>query len=99
MGRGASKIEKEEIIIAQNGAGNSAAASETVKRFHFVDIEGYLILIVTILLTMIGYFLWKRCKRSYGSYIRRELREMPISGIAGREERGQLGLTAQQVIV
>lgn len=91
-------MSKEEIIIAQNGAGNSAATSEIVHRSMDIEkAEFYIIIILTILLLMVAYFFWKRCKQGYGTYIRRELHEMPV--ITTRGERGLQGFATQQVIV
>lgn len=100
MGKSSSKMEKEEIIIAQNGAGNSAASAENIQHHRSLEtMEMYLTIIVAILFLIVGYFLWKRCKYRYGSYIRRELQELPtIARPTTRGDRSRQGPAPQQVI-
>lgn len=94
MGKQQSKDIKEEIIIAQNGAGNGASATTTNTETIF-RIEMYLVFITLFILAIIGFLIWKNCKTNYGRYMRRELAITPhrIS------DQGPHGPVTQQVIV
>jgi hypothetical protein len=103
MGKSSSKVEKEEIIIAQNGAGNSASATETIQHRQLLQsMEMYSTITVVILCLIVGYFLWRRCKDNYGSYMRRELHELPTCIVepttGGEVRRSRRGRAPQQVI-
>lgn len=68
----------EEIIIAQNGAGNSAAAAQSETQLSlFLRLESYLLFIIAVILVAILYIMWRYCKIGYARYLRRELQEMP----------------------
>lgn len=70
MGQTQNKQAKEEIIIAQNGGnGNSASATETTAFNRDVILVGILVVILIVLV----YAMWKRCKVSYGRYLREQL--------------------------
>lgn len=97
MGKQQSKDIKEEIIIAQNGAGNEASATtkhtETIFR-----IELYLVFITLFILGIIGYLIWKNCKTNYGRYMRRELQDLGITPYRISDQSPNSPVT-QQVIV
>lgn len=102
MGKSQSKVTDEKIIIAQTGAGNSAAAAAAAE-MDKERLEFYLIFITIFIVIIIAYFYWKRVKRNYGRYVRRELQELPVLAV----RRGEPGLNScsthaqhtQQVIV
>ncbi|KAG6457966.1 hypothetical protein O3G_MSEX010587 [Manduca sexta] len=77
MGTSSSK-RTEEVIIAQNGAGNSAATAQAENQGSaFVRQETYLLIIIACILGAILYVVWRYCKTGYARYLRRELQELP----------------------
>lgn len=97
MGKTQSKQITEEIIIAQNGAGNNAGASTTNKDFNKTGIERielYTIIVLFTLLIMISYSVWRYCKVRFGRYMRRELQEGVVVMRNGDRDQG-----ARQIIV
>lgn len=96
MGKSESKQEKEEIIIAQTGAGNSAMASETATHYS-TRVELYSLATLTVVLCVIAFILWKRCKTQFASFTRRTLLDNSIVVMRQSEQRQNQG--CQQVIV
>lgn len=96
MGKTESKQEKEEIIIAQNGAGNSAVASEAATHYS-TRVELYSLATLTVLLLVIGYVLWKRCKNQFANFMTRTLLDNSVVVMRQSEQRQNQG--CQQVIV
>ncbi|KAF9793767.1 hypothetical protein SFRURICE_003591, partial [Spodoptera frugiperda] len=68
-------LKTKHVVVAQNGAGNSATASAAVEWRDRV--ETYSLLNLSCILAIAVYFLWKSCKTRYGRYMRRELQELP----------------------
>lgn len=94
---GSKTSKTEEVIIAQNGAGNSAAtaATETLTSGRQ---ETYLLFIIACILAAMLYVMWRYCKTGYARYLRRELQDLPrIEQRAG--EPGCDSRTPQRVIV
>lgn len=91
MGKQQSKTQDERIIIAQNGAGNNAATFDDEKETTYRRYESYLLFIITCILAAILYLLWKRCKLTYGRYMRRELQEFPMVGTRGGDPSSDSG--------
>lgn len=87
--------QEEQIIIAQNGADNSAAASENEEQISYVKYEVYLLFIITCILAAMLYLLWKRCKVNYARFMRRELRELPLGDLRGGDQRFNGGSSPQ----
>ncbi|CAH0723444.1 unnamed protein product, partial [Brenthis ino] len=52
--------------------GNSAVASETATHYS-TRVELYSLATLTVLLLVIGYILWKRCKNQFANFMRRTL--------------------------
>lgn len=96
MGKSQSTLNKETVVVAQNGAGNSATASAAVEWRDRV--ETYSLLILSCILAIAVYFLWKSCKTRYGRYMRRELQELPTMAVYRRGDQGPNGPTTQQII-
>ena len=96
MGKTQSKEMKEEIIIAQNGGASNSATSATSNSTRNETLEVYILILLILVLTIIGYFAWRRCKYNYGRFIRRELQELPMATMVSQ---GQNGCANQQVIV
>ncbi|CAB3250083.1 unnamed protein product [Arctia plantaginis] len=78
MGKQQSRPQEEKIVIAQNGAGNGAAASAVENQYSYSKYEFYLLFIIICILAAMLYLLWKRCKVSYARYMRRELQDLPM---------------------
>lgn len=99
MGKSVSKEEKEEIIIAQTGAGNSATASETTTHLS-TRVELYTLAILTLVLCVIFYIVWKRCKMQFTNFMRRTLLDTSVV-VRGQPENPipQKNPGCQQVIV
>ncbi|CAH0717109.1 unnamed protein product, partial [Brenthis ino] len=97
MGKQQSKEVKEEITIAQNGAGNEAYATtkhtETIFR-----IELYLVFITLCILGIIGYFIWKNCKTNYGRYMLRELQDLAITPYRISDQGPNSPVTQQAIV-
>ncbi|OWR44844.1 hypothetical protein KGM_209965 [Danaus plexippus plexippus] len=105
MGKTQSKNTEEHIIIAQNGAGNSAASSavatEESNQASLIRYEIYLLFIITCILAGIAYMMWRKCKENYAHYMKRELQDVGLATIA--VHRGEQSLNSssppRQVIV
>lgn len=91
MGKQQSRPQEEHIVIAQNGAGNSAAASEVEQQMTYSRYEFYLLFIITFILAAMLYLLWKRCKVNYARYMRRELGDRPMIELQGGDHRSNSG--------
>lgn len=81
MGGTQNKEPREEVIIAQNGAGNSASTAVSEKEIHTVNsrYEIYLLFIITCILAATLYIIWRRCKAKYADFMRREiLQQNPV---------------------
>lgn len=100
MGKQQSKVSEEKIIIAQTGAGNNADAAATTKQVEQKEMEFYLIFITIFIVLLVTYFYWKKVKKSYGRFVRREL-QLPIVAPLPRGEQGVTSFSPhqQQVIV
>lgn len=96
MGKAESKQEKEEIIIAQNGAGNTATASETAVH-HISNIQLCSLATLVLILLIIGYILWKRCKNQYAIFLRRSMQDNSV--VVMRQPEQRQNTSCQQVIV
>lgn len=96
MGKPESKQEKEEIIIAQNGAGNSATASEAAMHYSS-RVELYSLATLALILLIVGYIVWKRCKNQYEHFLKRTLLDNSVVVMRQPEQRQNQG--CQQVIV
>lgn len=89
----------EEVIIAQNGAGNSAATVQQEAQLPVhVRHETYLLIIIACILVAILYVMWRYCKIGYARYLRRELMELPRSELRAGEP-GYESRPPQRVIV
>lgn len=101
MGGSQNKEPREEVIIAQNGAGNSAstAVSATEVNTIYNRYEIYLIFITTCILAVALYVIWRRCKKKYAAFIRRELQQQqnPVEIRCG--EPSSHGHPPQRVVI
>lgn len=101
MGKYQSKINEERVIIAQNGAGNSAAAASAADiSSERGRLELYLLFIAGFIIIFLAYIAWKQIKETYGNYMRRQLIELPeIVPAPRRVEPGSNSRSAQHVIM
>ena len=101
MGKPQSKTAEEKIIIAQNGPGNNAGATAATNQMDKKEVmEYYLIFITIFIVILIAHFYWKKVKKNYGIFVRREL-QLPISTVPPRGEQyvSSFSPHQQQVIV
>lgn len=101
MGKTGSKVERlsEQVIIAQNGAGNRATADQEESQVStMMRHENYLLFIIACILMLILYMMWRYLKNGCGTYLRRQLQEVPMVEMRAVDS-GSRSCPPQRIIV